>query len=61
MPTWPQVVARYGQATADRLVATGLLNAVTCTATPGGELDIPEEEIRRALRAVRGKPIGMWD
>lgn len=61
MVTWRQVVEQYGQDLADRMVATGLLDGITCVLLPSGEADIPESDIDRALRAVRGQPVPDWD
>lgn len=61
MVTWKQVIERHGQEMADRMVATGLLDGITCVMLPSGEGDIPQCDIDRALRAVRGQPVPDWD
>ena len=61
MVTWKQVVERHGEEMAEKMIATGLLDAITCVMLPSGEADIPECDIARALRAVRGLPVHDWD
>lgn len=61
MVTWRQVIERYGEEMAEKMIATGLLNAITCVMLPSGEGDIPQCDIDRALRAVRGRPVHDWD
>jgi len=46
---------------AEKMIATGLLDAITCVMLPSGEADIPECDIDRALRAAQGKPVFDWD
>ncbi|MFA5445770.1 MAG: hypothetical protein WC262_12435 [Bacteroidales bacterium] len=61
MVTWQQVIEQHGQELADRMVATGLLDGITCVRLPSGEADIPQCDIDRALRAAQGKPVFDWD
>lgn len=61
MVTWKQVIERHGADLAEKMVATGLLDGITCVLLPSGEADIPECDIDRALRAVRGRPVHDWD
>lgn len=61
MVTWKQVVKEHGQEMADKMLKTGLLDAITVTRLPSGEFDIPECDIDRALRAVQGHPVWNWD
>lgn len=61
MPTWKQVVEKYGQEMSDKMAETGLLDAITCVMTPTGEADIPQCDVDRALRAAQGKPVWDWD
>jgi hypothetical protein len=61
MVTWKQVIERHGEEMAEKMIATGLLDAITCVMLPSGEADIPECDIDRALRAVRGLPVPDWD
>lgn len=61
MVTWRQVIERHGADLAEKMVATGLLDGITCVLLPSGEADIPQCDIDRALRAVRGLPVHDWD
>jgi hypothetical protein len=61
MPTWKQVVEKYGQEMSDKMADTGLLDAITCVMTPAGEADIPQCDIDLAYRAANGGEIRGWD
>jgi uncharacterized PurR-regulated membrane protein YhhQ (DUF165 family) len=37
MVTWKQVIERYGEEMAEKMIATGLLDAITCVMLPSGE------------------------
>jgi len=36
MVTWRQVIERYGEEMAEKMIATGLLDAITCVMLPSG-------------------------
>jgi hypothetical protein len=59
--TWRAAVEWYGKETTDKMKATGYLNGITCTANEAGELIIPIDDLDRAYRASKGKPIFDWD
>lgn len=63
MPTKKQVIEQYGQATWDRMCETTWLDGITVKILPNGEHDIPESDISRAYRAVKGEKIDEleWD
>lgn len=61
MPTVEEIVNEYGQDMFDKMVATGLLDAITVRINAQGEVVIPQIDVDVAMKAVRGERIGDWE
>lgn len=63
MPTWEQVVERYGKDVAEKIKQSGWLDGITCYMNEEGVAVIPQRDIDVALKAIRGEEIGdlEWD
>lgn len=63
MPTWKQVVEKYGEEMAEKMRDSEWLYGITCTILPSGEIDIPQRDIDIAFRAANGETISEmeWD
>jgi len=61
MPTWEQVVERYGKDVADRMAKSRWLDCITCYMNEEGVAVIPQRDIDIALRAINGEEIGDWE
>ena len=52
MPTWKQIVEKYGVEMATKMGDSGWLDNVMCTVLPSGEIDIPQRDIDLAFKSV---------
>ena len=55
MPTKEQVIEKYGKELWDKMTETGWLDGITISITPDGKMNIPQSDIDRAYRAVKGE------
>lgn len=61
MPTWKEVVEKYGVEIAEKIKQSGWLDCITCYMNEEGEGVIPQRDIDIALRAINGEEIGAWE
>ena len=61
MVTWQEIVEKYGEDVVKKIVDSNMLDGITVRILPSGEIDIPEVDILRAIRAICGEDVDDWD
>lgn len=58
-----EMFEKYGEKILNEISEAGYLDGITVGVDKNGEVDIPEEDIRRAIRELKGEKIGdfEWD
>lgn len=58
---WTEATKKYGKELMDAAKDSGWLDGITVTLYDDGEENIPEEDIIRAIRAVKGEKIEWYE
>jgi hypothetical protein len=63
MVTWESVIKKYGKRMANKIGRSKYMYGITLSYNDKGEVDIPEGDINRAIRDIKGKKIHPleWD
>ena len=58
-----KLYTEYGKSLMDKIIKEGYLDGCTVAINPDGTEDIPESDITRAIREIKGKKINQsdWD
>ncbi len=58
---WKQIEIKYGKSMARKIKNNKWMQGITVSIQPNGDIDIPESDIERALKDIRGEKVEDWD
>ena len=56
-----EIFLKYGEEMYKKITDDEFMQGITLTMYPDGETDIPEEDVERAVRHIKGQRIVDWD
>ena len=56
-----EIFLKYGEEMYNKIIKDEFMRGITLTMYPDGETDIPEEDVERAVRHIKGQRIVDWD
>jgi hypothetical protein len=58
---WKQIEIEYGKSMTRKIKNNKWMKGITISILPNGEEHIPQEDIERALKDIRGEKVTEWD